>query len=199
MALGLTACAGSSGRSSAEAAAAEQNAKIYRRQRSEALELVDCAHRHGIPLPQPDPKTNGVSTVGINLKSHRRKEALSNCYHGVVRKAERVQAAERQAIEAERRRRGEPPLRETQSAQAGAAFAQEREHLMEVVRCARRHGIHLPEPDSHNNINTRKVNIKTPHNKNVMNHCFQEVVSKVSREQQEAARERESGPRRLGE
>lgn len=197
--LGLAAC-GSSGQPSAEAAATRQNAKIYKQQRAEALELVSCARQHGINLPEPDAK-NSVSTRGVNLKGRRRKAAINTCYHKVVTKAEKVQAAERAAEEAERKRRGEPPPKTAaqSSTQKAAAFAQEREQLMEVVHCARRHGLHLPDPDAHNNINPRGLNLRSPHNNTVMSGCFRQVVAKASREQQELAQEREAGPRRLGE
>jgi hypothetical protein len=194
---GLTACGGSSGQSPAAAAIAAQNAKIYKSQHAEALELVSCAHRHGIPLPPPNPTNNNISTVGVNLKIHHRQAELSNCYHRVIQKAAKAQAAEREAEEAARKRRGEPPPRE--AGPSSATLARERQQLTEVVSCARHHGLNLPEPDAHNNINPRGLNLESPHNKTIMNACFRNAVAKASSEQQEQEHEREAGPRRLGE
>jgi hypothetical protein len=197
--LALTACGSSSGQSAAAAAAAARNNQAFRHQRAELLELVSCAHRHGINLPEPD-AANKVNTRGVNLKGRRRKAAINDCYHKVVSKATKESEAER-AREAGSKRQGEasPAGTSATSAQGTAAFAREREQLMEVVSCARRHGIHLPEPDAHNNINTRGANLRSRRNKAAMNACFHKVVSQAAREQEELARERETGPRRLGE
>jgi pyruvate/2-oxoglutarate dehydrogenase complex dihydrolipoamide acyltransferase (E2) component len=195
--LGLTACGSS--QSPAAAAAARSN-KLYQQQRAEALELVSCARQHGIHLPEPDARNN-VSTRGVNLKGHRRKATINTCYHKVVNKAAKAQEAEHAAEEAARKRRGEPPPTGVAQSptQKAAVFAKEREQLTEVVSCARRHGIHLPEPDAHNNINPRGINLKSHHNNIVMSGCFRQVVNKASKEQQELAREQEAGPKRLGE
>jgi hypothetical protein len=188
--LGLTACGSS--QSPVSVAAARSN-KLYRQERDEALDLVNCARGHGIPLPAPNSK-NAISTVGINLNGHRRKAALSFCYQKASEKAAKEH-------EEERVREGKPAKEAPTdtSTQGTAAFEQEREHLLEVVSCARRHGIHLPEPDAHNNINTRGFNLKSHRNSIVMSACFREVVNKASREQEELAREQQAGPRRLGE
>jgi hypothetical protein len=191
--LGLTACGGSSGQPPAAAAAA-QNVQAYKQQRTELLELVSCARRHGIDLPEPTPQ-NKVNLRGVNLKSPRRKAELTACYKEVVKKTERAEQ------EAGAKRRGEEPSAATSSAaaQRAAAFAQERERLTEVVSCARRHGIHLPEPDSRNNINTRGLNLEHGHNKAVMDACVRAVSINASQEQEALAREQQNGPKRLGE
>jgi hypothetical protein len=189
--LGLTACSSSQ---SPAAAAAARSKKLYRQERAESLDLVHCAHAHGIPLPEPNAENN-VRTVGINLKGRRRKAALTFCYQKAVKKAAKE-------LEEERVREGKPAKEATTaqtSAPAATVVAQERQHLMEVVSCARRHGIHLPEPDAHNNINTRGLHLKSHRNNIVMSACFREVVGKASREQEELAREQQAGPRRLGE
>jgi hypothetical protein len=116
----------------------------------------------------------------VNLKSHRRKAAINTCYQQVVKKSS---SEEQERAERERpppRLGEEPPAGQAQTAQSsGTAFAQERKRLMEVVSCARRHGVHLPEPDAHNNINTRGLHLEKGHNKTVMNICFHNVVSQA--------------------
>lgn len=43
--------------------------------------------------------------------------------------------------------------------------------LVELVGCVRQHGVYVPEPDAHNNIDTSKVNIKSPHVRAVVKAC----------------------------
>lgn len=177
---GLTACGGSSEAAQrAKSSPSPQEIEAYKKQRAELFELVSCAHRHGVPLPAPT-ANNRISTRGVNLKSPRRKAAINACYQQVVKKAS-SEEQERAAQQSPPPRLGEaPPAGQTQTAPSeGAAFTQERKRLMEVVSCARKHGIHLPEPDAHNNINTRGLHLEHGHNKTVMNTCFHEVVSKT--------------------
>lgn len=71
--------------------------------------------------------------------------------------------------------------------------------MVEVVACARRHGIHLPEPDSHNNVNTRGAHVQRPRNKAALNACARQAAAKSEAEARERAQEQAAGPRRLGE
>ncbi len=188
----LSAC-GSSTNPAAQAAAHE--AKLARQERTELVELVSCAHRHGIPLPPPTPDGK-ILTRGVNLRSPARKAALSNCYRAVVSKATRLQEAERLREGKSAKPAGEQPRNPAGTA---AVFAKEHEQLVEVVACAHRHGIPLPEPDTHNHINTSGVNLKGRHRETALSNCFHKVVARATREQEELAHEQEGGPRRLGE
>jgi hypothetical protein len=174
----LTACGGSADPSPTRSPS-PQAVEAYKKQRVELLELVSCARRHGVPLPAPT-ANNKISTRGVNLKSHRRKAAINACYQKVVKKAS---SEEQEQAERERpppRLGEEPPAGQAQTAESGGtAFVQERKRLMEVVSCARRHGVHLRQPDAHNHINTRGLHLQKGHNKTVMNICFHNVVSKA--------------------
>ncbi len=191
---GLAAC-GSTSNPVTQASARE--AKLARQEHSELVELVDCARRHGIHLPPPT-AANKVITRGVNLKSRRRKAALSACYHTVIGKAAKEREAEGAREGTSAKPSEEPPQSPTQAA---AAPAKEHDQLIEVVTCARRHGIHLPEPDAHNHVSTRGVNLKSHNRKAIMNDCLRKVVSQATKEQEEEelAREHKKGPRRLGE
>ena len=172
--------------------ASAQEARLVAQEHAEALELVSCARTHGIDLPEPT-ASNKVSTQGVNLKSQRRKVALSACYQKVVSKAAKVH-------EAERAKEGKPPSEAAQSStQNTVAFQREHEQLVEVVACARRHGIDLPEPNSHNQVSARGVNTKGHRRESAMSNCFHKVVNKATAEAQTEQREQEAGPRRLGE
>ena len=177
--LGLTACSGSSGGPPQARGPSPQEVETYKRQRAELVELVSCARRHGINLPPPT-ANNKISTRGVNLKSPRRKAAINACYQKVVQKASAEERERAEQSSPPPRLGEEPSPREAQTAPSGAAaFAQERRRLMEVVSCARKHGVHLPEPDAHNNIKTRGLHLEHGHNKTVMNICFHQVVSKA--------------------
>ena len=154
---------------------------------------MSCARAHGIDLPEPT-AANKISTRGVNLKGRRRKAALNACYQQAVGKAKKEH-------EAELAKEGKQPGAETaqSTAQSAAAFAREHEQLVEVVSCARRHGIDLPEPNAHNQVNPRGVNIKGHRREVAMSDCFHKVVSKAAAEVQAEQQERETGPRRLGE
>ncbi len=196
--VGLTACGGSSNAAQQARSPSPQEIETYKKHRAELLELVSCAHRHGVPLPTPTPD-NRINTEGVNLKSHRRKAALNACYQKVVNRTELEEQAEQTEHQGGPRRLGEEPAAgQAQTGRSqGTAFKQEHERLVEVVACARRHGIHLPEPDAHNNINTRGA-LGTRHEKNAMKACVRAAVN-ASAERQAQAQEQQSGPSRLGE
>lgn len=185
---GLSAC-GSTVDPRAQAAARE--AKLYHQQHVELLALVNCAHRHGINLPPPTP-TNKVSTRGVNLKSPQRKAALSACYHKVVGQFAGQQSAQG-AQEGKSTQANQAP------SQSPAAVAREHEQLMELVACARRHGIRLPEPDAQNHVNTRGVNLKGHKREVIMSRCFHAVVSHATHEREAANREQQQSPNGFGE
>jgi hypothetical protein len=174
--IGPTACSDSSTADNRPKGPSSYEVEIFKKQRAEALALVSCARRHGIDLPAPTAK-NSVSTRGVNLKSPRRKAELSNCYRQIVKKAAKEQKEEQEAQEAAPRRLGEEPT--SPGGAKGNAFAQERQHLVEIVACARKHGVHLPEPDSHNNIKPGRVG-KTAHGRAVLNTCVRSVVGHVT-------------------
>jgi|SRR5579871_2919077 len=174
--LALSACGESSDQSAT--AAQNQESAAYRQQRAQLLELVSCAHRRGIPLPPPT-SSNKIDTRGVNL-SGRRKAELSACYQSVVRKAERQQEAAAAHSNAG----------STSAARRASAFKAEREQLMEIVGCARRHGIDLPEPNAHNRINTRGVKLRGHDRIAALNACVRQVAS--------SAAAQESGPVVLG-
>lgn len=88
---------------------------------------------------------------------------------------------------------------EQASAQRAALFQQERQGVVELVACARRHGIYLPEPDAHNNVNTRGAHVRAPHNKAILNACARQATRKLQGESRALEREQTGGPRRLGE
>jgi hypothetical protein len=173
--------------------ASAREVRLAGQEHAELLELVSCARAHGIDLPEPT-ASNKISTRGVNLKGRRRKAALNACYQHAVSKAKKEH-------EAEQAKEGKQPGQESaqSTAQSAAAFAREHEQLVEVVSCARRHGIHLPEPNAHNQVNTRGVDIKGHRREVAMSDCFHKVVSKAAAEAQAEQREREAGPRRLGE
>jgi hypothetical protein len=141
-------------------------------------------------------RENKINMQGVNLKIHGRKAALNNCYQKAAKKVAREQEAEQTREPAGRQSGAEASA--AQAAQAAAVYKQEREQVLAIVSCARRHGIHLPAPDAHNNVNTRGV-LKSRRQKAAMNNCVHEVVSKATREREELAREQSQGPRRLGE
>jgi hypothetical protein len=174
--LALSACSESSS-PSATAAPSRQETAAYRQQRAQLLELISCARRRGIRLPPPT-SANKIDTRGVNLRGHRRAE-LGACYQKVVHKAERQQ-------EAKAAKSGEGGAGAAQSA---STFKLEREQLMEVVSCARRHGIDLPEPDAHNRVNTRGLRLRG-HRAATLKAC----VGSVAR----SAAAQESGPVVLG-
>ncbi len=192
--VGLSACASSRrGPTSAEAA----QRRAYLKQRAGLLALVGCAHRHGIPLPQPTPQ-NTLNTSGVNLKIHNRQALLYACYQKTIQKAGQEHEAE-----LAREAHGRSAEAAQAKAEKAAQFAAEREQLIAVVRCARRHGLHLPEPDSHNNVDTRGFHIQSPHNKALMSACLRQAVSQAASaqqgQQQQQEQEQRQGPRRLGE
>lgn len=182
---GLAGCGGAS--PSPQAVAARE---ALRAQHTAVVDLTRCGRRHGIPLPAPTSNTS-INLSGINMKVHGRKAALSRCYQKVVKQANEQQVREGQGTGRE--------AAAAQSAQQAAIFQQQRERLIEIVACARRHGIHLPEPDAHNNVNTRGANIRTPRNKATINACARQAAGTSEEEERERAQQRASGPRRLGE
>ena len=86
---GLTAC-GSYNRASS--VSPQQAAAIQARRHAAAMELFDCARRHGIHLPRPT--AAGINVHGVKGRSH--EVAISNCYHKALKKAEREVRAERE-------------------------------------------------------------------------------------------------------
>jgi hypothetical protein len=188
--LALNACASTS--DPAKQASA-QEVRLVAQEHAELAELVSCARAHGIDLPEPT-ASGKISTRGVNLKDPRRKAALSACYQHAVHKTTKKH-------EAELAKEGKQPSAEAaqSSAQSAAAVQGEHERLIEVVSCARRHGIDLPEPNSHNQVSTRGVNMKGHRREAAMSDCFHKVVSKAAAQAQEEQREREAGPRRIGE
>lgn len=168
----LAAC--SSSRSPAQA-----EAKVYQQRRAVLLELVACARQRGLNMQEPE-ANNSISTTGLKLNEPRRKAAMNYCFH-------KAQARVARESEAERSAQGQSAGQvENQASTPGSpAFIAERQHVMQVVSCARRHGLNLPDPDSHNDINTRGLHLNNPHNKRVMNNCFHDVLVSVSREQKE--------------
>jgi hypothetical protein len=87
----LTACSSSSNSASQARSASPQEIAIQKRRDAGILELVSCARRHGIHLPPPT--AAGVNVSGV--KGRRREEAVSACYHKVLKKSEREAQAER--------------------------------------------------------------------------------------------------------
>jgi hypothetical protein len=176
--LGLSAC-GSTSDPVKETAA--RDARLASDQHAEAMDLVNCAHRHGIDLPEPDAQDK-ISTRGVNLEGPRRKAAINTCYHKAVATAERVYAAER----ARAGESSKPPAAAAPAqaqTQATEVSASERRQLVEVVSCARRHGIDLPEPNAQNKISTRGVDVKGRRREATLSACVREVADRASSEQ----------------
>jgi len=92
----LSACGSSSDPSSTAASVRRPVHHLSRRERVELVELVGCARRHGIDLPEPNSEGK-VSTKGVDLKSPQHKAELNACFHKVVGKASREEAARREA------------------------------------------------------------------------------------------------------
>jgi hypothetical protein len=190
--LALTACG--STESSAATEAASRRARLYNQQRAELMELVNCGRQHGLAMPNPT-QNNQIDMRHVNVKGKRRKAALNYCYRRAVNTASGRENQERAREESQ----AGPAEKAAVAAQKKAQFQQERSQLEEVVSCARRHGIQLPEPDARNNINTQGLHIKSHRNRIIMRHCFGQVVARATKEQQAQAREQQAGPRRLGE
>lgn len=188
----LLACLGLAACGSSESPSALAATKAYKQQRAELMDLVACGRQHGIAMPAPTPD-NKLDMHGVNVSSPRRKAALNNCYHKAVRTA----AAEHEAEQAQKERREGPAEKEAAAAQKAATFKQERKQLIELVSCVRQHGIHMPEPDAHNNINTRGLHLRSHHNNIVVTGCLHKVVGKATGEQQEQGQEQ--GPVQIGE
>lgn len=103
--LALSACGSSSSDPSTAASVRRPVHHLSHRERAELVELVGCARHHGIALPEPNAEGK-VSTKGLNLKSPRHKAALDACFHKVVTKASREEAAIKRAEGREAEREG---------------------------------------------------------------------------------------------
>lgn len=194
--IALTACAGSSDSSAAARAATAHAEQVFNHERAQLIELVHCARQRGVHLPEPNAQ-NKVSTRGVDMKNPRVKATVNHCFQKVL---STIKHEEKQVREVEGKP-GEEAIRTPTASQPGTpTFERERAQLMEVVHCARRHGIHLPDPNTHtNNINTHGLHINSRHNKAIISACFTHVIANATKEQEEIAQEQQFGPKRLGE
>jgi hypothetical protein len=173
--LGLTACGSASDPAKR---VATRKARIAYDQHLELLDFVSCARLHGIDLPEPNAQ-NRVTTLGVNLKSRRRKTAVNVCYHKAVIATEQAYAAERARENASSKPPAATVPAQAQTpppAQPTKISARQHKQLVKVVSCARRHGIDLPEPNAQNKIITRGVDVKGRRREAILNACVREVV-----------------------
>lgn len=88
------------------------------------------------------------------------------------------------------------------SAREVRAYNQQRAELLELVSCARRHGINLSGPTAQLKVSTRGVDLRSPRRKAALNDCFHKVVNRATRKAKREAqeqKEQESFGRRGGE
>lgn len=70
-----------------------------------------------------------------------------------------------------------PSTRRSPSAQEAVAFARQRHRgVMELVRCASRHGIHLPKPTS---AGVNVAGVKDRHGAQIVSACYQQALKKA--------------------
>jgi hypothetical protein len=86
----LTACSSSHPTTQARTLSPQQVA-IQKQRDARIVELAVCARRHGVHLPPPT--AAGVNVSGV--KGRRDAEAVSACYHKVLRKAAHEEQAAR--------------------------------------------------------------------------------------------------------